>query len=157
MFSIGCLEFLDSYNFLAMPPNQMAKINGCKTKTFYPYEYFGSDDLRWDSSLGSPTTTKSYDNLIVNLNIEDFKSSLSDNLKTQVEVDVFNKDNSHKTDKDLTIEFLQNDVKILHYCMNEYVNLSMKEFGLNPLHYVSLPGYRLDCWLMSSGVTLDNL
>ena len=62
-----------------------------------------------------------------------------------------------KTGKDLTIEYLQNDVEILDYCMNEYVKLSMKEFKLNPLHYVSLPGYSFDCWLMSSGVTLDTL
>ena len=41
--------------------------------------------------------------------------------------------------------------------MNEYVKLSRKEFKLNPLHYVSLPGYSFDCWLMSSGVTLDTL
>ena len=41
--------------------------------------------------------------------------------------------------------------------MNEYVKLSMKEFKLNPLHYVSLPGYSFDCWLMSSGVILDRL
>ena len=41
--------------------------------------------------------------------------------------------------------------------MNEYVKLSMKELKLNPLHYVSLPGYSFDCWLMSSGVTLDTL
>ena len=41
--------------------------------------------------------------------------------------------------------------------MNEYVKLSMKEFKLNPLHYVSLPGYSFDCWLMSSGVKLDTL
>ena len=41
--------------------------------------------------------------------------------------------------------------------MNEYVKLSMKEFSLNPLHYVSQPGYSFDCWLMSSGVTLDKL
>ena len=33
----------------------------------------------------------------------------------------------------------------------------MKEFKFNPLHYVSLPGYSFDCWLMSSGVTLDTL
>ena len=33
----------------------------------------------------------------------------------------------------------------------------MKEFKPNPLHYVSLPGYSFDCWLMSSGVTLDTL
>ena len=149
MFSIGCLKFLDSYNFLAMSLDQMAKIYGCKTKTLYPYEYFGLD------SLG--TTTKSYNNLIGNLKIEDFKSSPHNKLPTQEDVDIFNKDNSHKTGKDLTIEYLQNGVEILDYCMKEYVKLSMKEFKLNPLHYVSLSGYSFDCWLMSSGVTLDTL
>ena len=131
MFSIGCLKFLDSYNFLAMPLDQMAKIYGCKTKTLYPYEYFGLD------SLG--TTTESYKNLKNNLKIEDFKSSLHKKLPTQEDVDIFNKDNCHKTGKDLTIEYLQNDVEILDYCMNEYVKLNMKEFKLNPLLYVSLP------------------
>ena len=33
----------------------------------------------------------------------------------------------------------------------------MKEFKLNPLHYVSVPVYSFDCWLMSSDVTLDTL
>ena len=142
MFNIVCLKFLDSYNFLAMPLDHMAKIYGCKAKTFHPYEYFGLD---------------TYQEVIGNLNIENFKSSLSNKLPTQEEVDSFNKDNSHKTGKDLTLEYLQNDVEILDYCMNEYVKLSMKEFGLNPLHYVSLPGYSFDCWLMSSGVSLDTL
>ena len=74
MFSIGCLKFLDSYNFLAMPLDQMAKIYGCKTKTLYPYEHFSLDE---------------YQEVIGNLNVEDFKSSLSNNLPTQ-EVDIFN-------------------------------------------------------------------
>ena len=81
MFSIGCLKFLESYNFLAKTLDQMAKIYGCKTKTLYPYEYFGLDT--WG------TTTKSYDSeaanvsratyqeVIGNLKIENFKSSLS--------------------------------------------------------------------------------
>ena len=124
MFSIGCLKFLDSYNFLAMPLNQMAKIYGCKTNTLYPYEHFGLD---------------SYNEVIGNPKLEDFKSSLSNKFPTQEEVDNFIKDNSHKTGKDLTIEFLQNDVEILNYCMNEYVKLSMKEFKLNRLHYVRSP------------------
>ena len=138
-----------------MPLDQMAKIYGCKTKTLYPYEYFGLESLR--------TTTKSYSSkatyqeAIGNLKIEDFISSLHNKLPTQEEVDNFNNENSHKTSKDLTIEYLQNDVEILDYCMNEYVKLSMKEFKLNPLHYVSLPGYSFDCWLMSSVVTLDTL
>ena len=141
IISIGCLKFLDSYNFLAMPLDQMAKIYGCKTKRLYPYEFFGLD---------------SYDEVIGNLKIEDFKSSLSNKLPTQEDVDIFNKDNS-KTGKDLTIEYLQNDVEIFAHCMNEYAKIGMKEFRLNPLHYVSLPSYSFDCWLMSSSVTLDTL
>ena len=86
-----------------------------------------------------------YDEVIGNLKIEDFKPYLSNKLPTQEEVDIFNNDNSHKTGKDLTIKFLQNDVEILDYCMNEYVQLCMKEFKLNPLHYVTLPGYNFDC------------
>ena len=73
MFSIGCLKFLDSYNFLAMPLDQMAKINGCKTKTLYPYEYFGLDRHDSEAASGSKPT---YDEAIGNLKIEDFKSSL---------------------------------------------------------------------------------
>ena len=161
MFSIGCLKFLDSYNFLAMPLDQMAKIYVCKTKRLYPYEYFGLSDLGTKTkSFGSSTTKGSkstYDEAIGNLKIEDFKSSLQNKLPTQEEVDNFNNENSHKTGKDLTIDYLQNDVEILDYFMNEYVKLSMKEFKLNPLHYVSLPGYSFDCWLMSSGVTFDTL
>ena len=48
-------------------------------------------------------------------------------------------------------------MELLDYCMNEYVKLSLNEFGFNPLPYLSLPGYSFDCWLMSSGVTLDTL
>ena len=80
-----------------------------------------------------------------NLKIKNFKSSLSNNSPTQEDVDNFNKDNSHKTGNDLTIENLQIDVEILDYCINEYVKLSMKEFKLNPLYYVGLPGYSFDC------------
>ena len=89
MFSIGCLKSLDSYNFLAMSLDQIAKIYLCKTKTIYPYEYFGLDD---------------YQEFIGNLEIEDFKSSLYNELPTQEEVDNFNNENSHKTGKDLTKE-----------------------------------------------------
>ena len=70
-------------------------------------------------------------------------------------MDNFYKDNSHKTGTDITLDYLQNDVEILDYCMN--VNLKIKKFGLNPLHYVSLKGYSFVCWLMSSGFTLDTL
>ena len=112
------------------------------------------DDYDSEAANGSKAT---YQEVIGNLKIEDFESSLHNKLPTQEDVDIFNKDNRHKTGKDLLIEYLQIDVELLDYCMNEYVKLSMKEFKLNPVHYVSLPGYSFDCWLMSSGVTLDTL
>ena len=133
MFSICNLKFLGRYKFLALPLDQMAKIYGCKTRTLYPYEYFDLD---------------SYKEFIGNLKIEDFKSSLSKKLPSQEEVDIFNNENSHKTDKDLTIEYLQKDVEISENCLNEFVKLNVKEFRLDPLYYVSLPGYSFDCWLI---------
>ena len=142
MLSIVCPQLLNSFNFLAMPLDQMAKVYHCKTKTLYPYEHFGLDD---------------YDHFKGNLNIENIRTSLSNKLPKHEGVDIFNKDNSHKTGKDLTIEYLQNDLEKLGYCMNEYVKLSMKEFSRNPLHYVRPSGYSFDCWLLSSGVTLDTL
>ena len=48
-------------------------------------------------------------------------------------------------------------MEILDNCMNEYVKLSMDVFKLNPFCYVSLPGYNIDCWLMSSDTILDTL
>ena len=98
-----------------------------------------------------------YDNLIGIRNIENFKSSVSNKLPTHEEVNIFNEYNNHKTGKHLIIEYLQSDVEILDYCLNAYVKLSMTEFGLKPLYYVSLPGYNFDCCLMSSGVTLGTL
>ena len=79
-----------------MPLDQMAKIYHCKTKTLYLYEHFGLDSLE--------TTTRPYQEVIGNLNIEDLKSSLSNNLPRPKKVDNFNKDSSHKTGKDLTID-----------------------------------------------------
>ena len=115
MFSIGCLKFLDSYNFLAMPLDQMANIYVCKTKTLYPYEYFGLDSYDSEAANGSKAT---YQEVIGNLKIEYFKYSLLYKLPTQEEVDIFNKDNSNKTGQNLTIEYLQIDVEILDDCMN---------------------------------------
>ena len=88
MFSIGCLKFLDSYKFLAMPLDQMAKIYGCKTETLYPYEYFGLDSYDSEAANGSKAT---YQEVIGNLKTEHFKSSLSNKLPTQEEVYTFNR------------------------------------------------------------------
>ena len=149
MFSIGCVKFVDSYNLLAMPLDQMAKIYGRKTKLLYPYEHFGLDT--WG------TTTKSYQEVIAILIKKTSNPLYLINYQHKRKSIALIKTTVIKTGKDLTIKYLKNDVELLDYCMNEYVKLSMKQFRLNPLHYVILPGYSFDCWLMSSGVSLDTL
>ena len=94
-----------------MPLDQTAKIYVCKTKTLFPNGPFGLDGYR---------------KVIGNLKIEGCKSSLSNKLPTQEEVDIFINENSQKTGEDLTIEFLQNDVELLDNSMNKNVKLSMK-------------------------------
>ena len=52
---------------------------------------------------------------------------------------------------------MENDDRILKYCFNSYVKLNIDTHKLNPLHYISLPGYRFDCFLKLSKVELDTL
>ena len=53
-----------------------------------------------------------------NLSIEDFKSSLTNKLPPQSEVDEFNRSNSMKTGKELALEYMENDVRILEDSFN---------------------------------------
>ena len=39
MFRVGVLKFLDSYSFLRMSLDEMAKVYNVKNKTLCPYEY----------------------------------------------------------------------------------------------------------------------
>ena len=112
-------------------------------KTLYPYEYF--------------TDENSYNNKLGNLSIQDFRSSLTTKLPTQDEVDDFNNSNSNKTGKELTLEYMENDIFILGHCFNPFVKLNMNTYKLNPLHYINLPGYSFDCLLKLSNVELDTI
>ena len=46
---------------------------------------------------------------------------------------------------------------ILGHCFNLFVKLNMNTYKLNPLHYISLPGYSFDCFLKLSKVELDTI
>ena len=143
MFRIGVLKFIDSYSFMTMSLEKMANIYGVKSKTLYPYEYFKDEN--------------SYDNKLGNLSIQDFRSSLTTKLPTQADVDSFNNSNSNKTGKELTLEYMENDIFILQHCFNLFVKLNINTYKLNPLHYISLPGYSFDCFLKLSEVELDTI
>ena len=143
MFRVGVLKFIDSYSFLTMSLDKMAKICNVKNKTLYLYEYFKDEN--------------SYNNKLGNLSIQDFRSSLTTKLPTQDEVDDFNNSNSNKTGRVLTLECMENDIFILGHCFNLFVKLNMNTYKRNPLHYISIPGYSFDCFLKLSNVELDTL
>ena len=143
MFRVGVLKFIDSYSFLTMSLDKMAEVYNVENKTLYPYEYFKDEN--------------SYNNQLGNLSIQDFRSSLTTKLPTQDEVDDFNNSNSKKPGKELTLEFMENDIFILGHCFNLFVKLNMNTYKLNPLHYISLPSYSFDCFLKLSNVELDTI
>ena len=78
-------------------------------------------------------------------------------LPTQDEVDDFNNSNKNKTGKELTSEYMENDIFILGHCFNLFVKLNMNTYKFNPLHYISLPGYSFDCFQKLSNVELDTI
>ena len=121
----------------------MAKVYYVKNKTLYPYEYFKDEN--------------SYNNKLGNLSIQDFGSSLTTKLPNQDEVDDFNNFNSNKTAKELTLEYMENDIFILGHCFNLFFKLNKNTYKLNPLHYNNLPGYSFDCFLKLSNVELDTI
>ena len=126
-----------------MSLDKIGNVYNIKNKTFYPYEYFKDGN--------------SHNNKLGNLSIQDFRSSLTTKLPTQDEVDDFNISNSNKTGKELTLEYMENDIFILGHCFSLFVKLNMNTYNLNPLHYISLPSYSLDCFLKLSKVELDTI
>ena len=143
MIRVGILKFTDSYSFLTMSLEKIANVFNIKNTTLYLYEHFKDEN--------------SYNNKLGNLSIQDFRSSLTTKLPTQDEVDDFNNSNSNKTVKELTLEYMENDIFILGHCFNLFVNLNMNTYKLNPLHYISPPSYSFDCFLKQSKVDLDTI
>ena len=112
-----------------MSLDKIANIYQVESETFYPYENF-KDENSYNSKLG-------------NLSIEEFRSSLTAKLPTQADVDNFNNFNSRKTGKELTLEYMKNDVRIFEHCFNLFFKLNIDIYKINPLHYISLPGFTL--------------
>ena len=94
-----------------MSLDKMANVYNVKSKTLYLYEYFKDEN--------------SYNNKLGNLSIEDFRSSLTNKLPTQVEVDNINNSNSMKTGEELTLEYMENDVRILEHCFNLFLKINI--------------------------------
>ena len=97
-----------------------------KNELFYPYEYF-KDKKSYYKILGSIKSETLGNIKVVNIK-EDLKSSLTSELPSQEEVDNFNRTNSKKTGKEVTLENMHNDIYILQHCFSSYTGLNIKTY-----------------------------
>ena len=117
------------------------------TKKFaYPYEYFNS--------------IEDYEKSVINLEKKDFFSKLKNKCTDDEEIER-TMDNikrfNIKNGEELTEIYLKSDVLLLACVFEKFINVSVNEFGINPLYCVSLPGYTWQCGLKYTGINLQTL
>ena len=132
-FELLKTEFPDKWNYLTK-------------KLAYPYEFFNC--------------IEDYQKPVDNLKKEDFFSKLKNDYPSDEEIErtkeiikLFN----IKNGEELTYLFLKTNVLLLTCVFEKFVKVSVKEFVINPLYCVSLPGYTCECCLKYTGIHLQTL
>ena len=115
-------------------------------KLAYPYENFNSID--------------DYQKPVNNLKKEDSFNKLKDKCPDVEEIER-TKEIIEKFDikngEELTEISLKSDVLLLACVFEKFIKVSVNEFGINPLYFVSLPGYTWQCGLKYTGINLQTL
>ena len=159
----GCIRFIDSYRFLSECLDKLVKNlddNDFKIlkkefpdkwqylnkKLAYPYQYFNS--------------IEDYKKPVNDLKKEDFFSKLKNDYPDDDEIErtkeiikLFN----IKNGGELTKLYCKSDVILLADVFEKFVKVSTKEYKINPLYYVSLPGYTYQCALKYTEIKLQTL
>ena len=159
----GCIRFIDSYRFLSESLDKLVKNldeddfiilkkefpdkwQYLNKKLAYPYEYFNSID--------------DYKKPVNNLKKEDFFSKLKNDYpdddeieRTEEIIKLFN----IKDGEELTKLYCKTDVILLADVFEKFVKVSTKEYKINPLYCVSLPGYTYQCALKYTDIKLQTL
>ena len=158
----GCIKFIDSYRFLSEGLDKLVKNldeddfkilkkefpdkwQHLNKKLAYPYQYFNSID--------------DYQKPVDNLKKEDFFSKLKNDYpddeieRTKEIIKLFN----IKDGEQLTRLYCETDVILLADVFEKFVNVSTKEYKINPLYCVSLPGYTYQCALKYTKFKLQTL
>ena len=117
------IEFPDKWKYLTK-------------KLAYPYEYFNSID--------------DYQKSVDNSKKEEFFSKLKNDYPSDEEIErtkeIIIKFNI-KNGEELTQLFLKSDILLLTCVFEKFIKVSVNEFDINSLYYVSLPGYTWQCGL----------
>ena len=156
-----CIRFIDSYRFLQSSLDSLVKslqendlvllkkefledIDPLNKKLAYPDEYFKSFE--------------DYEVSFDSLSRESYYSKLTNSYPNEEEIERTNKIIDVfgvKNGKELTELYLKTDVILLADVFEKFIKVSIKEFGINPLYSVSLPGYTWQCGLKYTNVKLD--
>ena len=115
-------------------------------KLAYSYEYFNSSD--------------DFKKPVYNSKKEDFFSKLKNGYPDYEEIErtkEINKKFKFKNGQELTEMFLKSDVLLLTCVFEKFIKVSVREFGINPLYCVSLPGYTWQCGLNNTGINFQIL
>ena len=115
-------------------------------KSAYAYEFFNSID--------------DYQKLVDNLKNEFFFSKLKNGYPSDEEIERTKKIIKKfkvKNLEELTQFFFKNRCFITCLCVEDFIKVSVQEFGINHLCCVSLPGYTWQCGLKYSCINLQTL
>ena len=157
---IGKLRFVDSFQFLSFSLGELVKnvknftylrehftdenqLRLLTKKGVFPYDYMDSVERFQETSL--PSQAEFYNKL------NDTFLSDEDYSHAQEVWNVF----KCKTMKDYHDVYLKSDVLLLADVFSEFREECYLSYGLDPAHYVSLPGYSWECALKYSGVQLQ--
>ena len=73
--------------------------------------------------------------------------------RTKETIKIFDSENAD----DLTKLCLRSDVILIADLFENFINISIEEFGINPLYCVSLPGYTWQCGMKCTDIKLQTL
>ena len=140
------LDYMGENDLKTLKTGFPDKWNYLTKKLAYPYEYFnGIED---------------YQKPVDNLKKEDFFSKLKnkcpDDEEIQRTMDIVKRFNI-KNGEELTEIYLKSDVLFLACVFEKYIKISVNEYKINPLYFVSLPGYTWQCGLNYTGINLQTL
>ena len=140
------VQNLDEDDFIILKKVSPDKWQYLNKKLAYPYEYFKSID--------------DYKKPVDTLKKEDFFSKLKNKCpdneeiqRTREIIKVFD----IKNGEELTKLYCKSDVIFLPDVFEKFVKVSTKEYGINPLYCVSLPGYTYQCALKYTDIKLQTL
>ena len=62
-----------------------------------------------------------------------------------------------KDGEELTEIYLKSDILLLACVFEKFIKISVNQYDINPLYFVSLPGYTWQCGLKYTGINLQTL